>query len=56
MSCAHEHNDGCGHEGHDHDVPLGAGPRDSLYGQIDRDNVVAMNAAGGAESGRNVIK
>lgn len=65
MSCGHEHAQGCGHgegggggdhQGHSHEVPLGAGPQDSLYQQVDLPHVVAMNAVGGAESGQNVIK
>lgn len=48
----HEH----GHDGHDHDVPLEAGPSDTLYGVIDTEHVVALNAAGGGEQGRVVIK
>ncbi|WOO78509.1 PITH domain-containing protein [Vanrija pseudolonga] len=48
----HDH----GHDGHDHDVPLEAGPSDSLYGVIDTEHVVALNAAGGGEQGRVVIK
>lgn len=49
----HDHNGGCEH---DHDVPLAAGPTDSLYPVIDTEHVVALNAAGGAEKGRVVIK
>lgn len=48
----HHHN----HDGHDHDIPLGSGPQDSLYGQVDLPNVVALNAVGGAEAGQKVIK
>lgn len=66
MSCAdeaghdhhgHGHDHGHGdHDGHDHDVPLSAGPADSLYKVIDTEHVVALNAEGGAERGRVVIK
>ncbi|BEJ16206.1 hypothetical protein CspHIS471_0508110 [Cutaneotrichosporon sp. HIS471] len=60
MSCAHEaghdHHDHGDHEGHDHDVPMEAGPADSLYKVIDTEHVVALNAEGGAERGRVVIK
>lgn len=63
MSCANEHDhshgdDGHGHGVHDHshEVPLSAGPADSLYGQIDLVHVVALNAQEGGESGQNVIK
>lgn len=64
MSCAdeaghdhHGHGDhGHGHDGHDHDVPLSAGPADSLFKVIDTEHVVALNAEGGAERGRVVIK
>lgn len=67
MSCQDEagaHDHGCaghdqghgGHDGHDHDVPMEAGPADSLYPVIDTEHVVAMNAAGGGEQGRVVIK
>lgn len=57
-SCSHEAHDhdhgGC--DGHDHDIPLSAGPTDSLYPVIDTEHVVALNAAGGGEKGRVVIK
>jgi hypothetical protein len=55
---AHDHGHGHGHGDHDHehDLPTSAGPHDSLYGEIDRDNVVALNATGGGDTGRNVIK
>ena len=62
MSCAHEHEHGGGddhgHGGHDHshEVPLSAGPNDSLYGQIDAVHVEALNAEGGGEAGQTVIK
>lgn len=55
MSCAHEHGEH-GHDGHDHDVPLSAGPSDNLYPVIDTEHVVALNALGGADRGRVVIK
>ena len=54
---SHGHGDGDhGHDGHDHDVPLESVPADSLYSQIDLEHVEALNAQGGAESGRKVIK
>ena len=69
MSCAHEHAHGVGHGGdehghdghghghdHSHDTPLGSGPQDSLFEQVDLPHVVALNAEGGAEAGRKVIK
>ena len=65
MSCSHEHEHGAGgdgdhggHGGHDHshEVPMGAGPSDSLYGQIDLIHVEALNAEGGGETGQRVIK
>lgn len=61
MSCSHEHNHGDGEHGngghdHSHEVPMGAGPSDSLYGQIDLVHVEALNAEGGGESGQSVIK
>lgn len=62
MSCAHEHAEAGGHggagdhSGHSHEVPLGDGPQDSLYLQIDVPHVVAMNAVGGADAGQRVIK
>ena len=57
----HGHGDGDGHghghgHDHDHDIPLTSGPQDSLYSQIDVEHVVAMNAEGGAEAGKGVIK
>ncbi|EIW65746.1 hypothetical protein TREMEDRAFT_41222 [Tremella mesenterica DSM 1558] len=55
----HQHGNGNGghdHEGHSHDVPLEAGPQDSLYGQIDVLHVVGLNARDGAEVGEKVIK
>jgi hypothetical protein len=65
MSCQHEAHDydhdhsqdgGDGDHGHSHDVPLSAGPQDSLYPVIDVTHVVAMNAEGGAEAGQKVVK
>lgn len=63
MSCSneshshdHDHSGGGHGHGHDHDVPLESGPSDSLYGQIDLPNVVALNAQGGGEAGQRVIK
>jgi hypothetical protein len=57
MPCAdeahdHTHGPGCDHD----DVPLEAGPVDSLYTVIDTEHVVALNAEGGGEQGRVVIK
>jgi hypothetical protein len=53
----HDHSGhGGGHAGHSHDEPLGAGPLDSLYAQVDLIHVTAMNALGGGESGSKVIK
>ncbi|KAJ8488115.1 hypothetical protein ONZ45_g14073 [Pleurotus djamor] len=54
----HEHHHGCGHESHDHDHDHDhdqndLGPQDSLFGQIDRDNLVALNGNGNAS---DVIK
>lgn len=57
MSCSHEaHDHDHGHDGHSHDVPLESSPLDSLYTQIDLPNVMALNAEGGGEAGRKVIK
>ena len=53
---SHDHSQDHSHEGHSHDVPLSSGPADSLYTQIDIAHVVALNAKGGAEAGRVVIK
>ncbi|KAL0954708.1 hypothetical protein HGRIS_003662 [Hohenbuehelia grisea] len=52
---SHEHNDHCGHEAHDHDHDHqgGSGPDDNLFTQIDRSNVIALNANG---EGSVVIK
>lgn len=44
------------HEDHDHDIPLENGPQDSLYKVVDTEHVVALNAEGGPEKGRVVIK
>ncbi|KAF7357488.1 PITH domain-containing protein [Mycena sanguinolenta] len=45
----HQHDAHCGHEStehdHDHDS-TDLGPKDNLFSQIDRDNVVALNASG----------
>ncbi len=49
---AHDHD-------HSHDAPpdsAAAGDQSSLFGKIDRDNVVAANAVDGEEMGRKVIK
>lgn len=53
----HDHEHGGGdHAGHSHEVPLSAGPSDSLYQFIDLPNVIALNAEGGGQAGQNVIK
>jgi len=54
----HDHDQAHGHdhEGHDHDIPLASGPHDFLYSQVDLPNVTALNAIGGAEAGKRVIK
>ncbi|KAJ7920737.1 DUF1000-domain-containing protein [Mycena leptocephala] len=51
----HQHDAHCGHESteHDHDHSSGLGPKDNLFSQIDRDNVVALNASG---LGSTIIK
>ncbi|KAJ7109028.1 PITH domain-containing protein [Mycena crocata] len=52
----HQHDAHCGHESTDHDHEHDAtdlGPKDNLFNQIDRDNVVALNATG---QGSVVIK
>ncbi|ORY34886.1 PITH domain-domain-containing protein [Naematelia encephala] len=56
--CEHEHDHGHEHggHGHSHEVPLSAGPADSLYTQIDVQHVIGLNARGGAEAGKAVIK
>jgi hypothetical protein len=61
LSCsneAHDHDHGHGHgdHDHDHDDPVGTGPQDSLYSQIDLPHVTALNALGGPEAGQKVIK
>ncbi|KAK4685326.1 hypothetical protein P7C73_g4830, partial [Tremellales sp. Uapishka_1] len=60
MSCSHDAND---HDhdqshphSHSHEIPLESGPQDSLFSQIDVPNVVAMNATGGADAGKRIIK
>lgn len=60
MSCSreahdHDHHDH-EHDGHSHDVPLESSPLDSLYTQVDLSGVTALNAEGGGEAGRKVIK
>ncbi|KAJ6521348.1 DUF1000-domain-containing protein [Mycena vulgaris] len=53
---SHQHDAHCGHESTDHDHEHDAsdlGPKDNLFSQIDRDNVVAMNASA---PGSTVIK
>ena len=51
------HHDHGGHDhGHSHDAPLDSTLHDNLYGEIDLPNVRALNAVGGVEAGRNVIK
>lgn len=44
----HEHHHGCGHDAHDHDHDQidDLGPQDSLFNQIDRENIVALNGDG----------
>ncbi|EJT51940.1 hypothetical protein A1Q1_06809 [Trichosporon asahii var. asahii CBS 2479] len=44
------------HEDHDHDIPLESGPQDSLYKVVDTEHVRALNADGGPEKGKVVIK
>ncbi|KAJ7465190.1 DUF1000-domain-containing protein [Mycena latifolia] len=54
----HQHDAHCGHESTDHDHEHDStdlGPKDNLFSQIDRDNVVALNAAGN-DQGSTVIK
>ena len=53
MARNHSH-EGCGDECHDHGIPESEGPRDNIYLHIDRDNIVALNAANG--QGKAVIK
>ncbi|GFZ50096.1 hypothetical protein JCM24511_07849 [Saitozyma sp. JCM 24511] len=53
---SHDHGHGDHSHSHSHEVPLEAGPQDSLYGVIDVVHVTAMNAVGGAEAGQKVIK
>ncbi|RSH93496.1 hypothetical protein EHS25_007852 [Saitozyma podzolica] len=54
---SHDHgHGGHGDHSHSHEVPLEAGPQDSLYPVIDVVHVTAMNAVGGAEAGQKVIK
>jgi ABC-type nickel/cobalt efflux system permease component RcnA len=61
MSCqseAHNHDHTHDHS-HAHDLPSSdpnAGDKNSLYSKIDREHVRALNAAGGDEAGKNVIK
>ncbi|WVQ79436.1 hypothetical protein IAT38_001534 [Cryptococcus sp. DSM 104549] len=52
MPCSQD----CHDHDHNHDAPLESSPLDSLYSQIDLDNVTALNAEGGGEAGRRVIK
>lgn len=64
MSCsseahAHDHSHDHHDHSHAHDLPSGdpnAGDKNSLYSKIDREHVRALNAVGGDEAGRNVIK
>lgn len=52
---AHDHD----HAGHSHTPPpdsAAAGEQFSLFGKIDRDHVVALNAVDGEQTGREVIK
>ena len=52
---AHDHSHGgCGDECHDHDIPESEGPRDNIYLHVDKDNIVALNAANG--HGKEVVK
>lgn len=48
--CGHEHHEHDGHDGHDHDHDHGSSgpPSNNLYGRIDRQNVVALNAEEGS--------
>lgn len=51
----HDHSHShCGDDGHYHDIPEAQGHRDNLYTRIDRDNVIALNAANG--NGPEVVK
>ncbi|KAJ7081631.1 PITH domain-containing protein [Mycena belliarum] len=54
---SHQHDAHCSHESSDHDhehsTTTDLGPKDNLFSQIDRDNVVALNASG---LGSTVIK
>ncbi|KAJ6541276.1 galactose-binding domain-like protein [Mycena sp. CBHHK59/15] len=53
---SHQHDAHCGHESTEHDHEHDStdlGPKDNLFSQIDRDNVVALNALG---QGSTVIK
>ncbi|KAF8604136.1 DUF1000-domain-containing protein [Ceratobasidium sp. AG-I] len=49
--CGHEHDEHGGHDGHDHDHDHGSSgpPPNNLYGRIDRQNVVALNAEEGSD-------
>jgi hypothetical protein len=63
---SHHHSGACGSEAHSHDShdhshspppdSSAAGDQSSLFSIIDREHVVALNAQGGEESGKNVIK
>jgi hypothetical protein len=58
MSHHHNHNEHCGDDAHDHDhdhgdAPDELGAKDNLFGHIDIQNVVALNAIG---EGHTVIK
>jgi hypothetical protein len=51
---SHHHDDGCGHESHDHGLPDDVlGYQDNLFKHIDRSNVVALNSTG---QGPDIIK
>ncbi|KAI5448961.1 hypothetical protein NCC49_005725 [Naganishia albida] len=62
----HHHSGACGSEAHAHDShdhshspppdSSAAGDQNSLFSIIDREHVIALNAQGGEESGKNVIK
>ncbi|KAJ9097195.1 hypothetical protein QFC21_004864 [Naganishia friedmannii] len=66
MSNHHHHSGPCGSEAHSHDShdhshspppdSAAAGDQNSLFEVIDREHVTALNAQGGEESGKNVIK
>lgn len=60
MPSHHHHHDhsSCSHD-HSGDLPSSStlsGDKHSLYAYIDRDHVVALNALGGGEMGKRVVK